>query len=140
MTLLLLGAVLLILTCIYFVVVRNRREHWPVTDASIQRGAIGVVLPGRNSFPAAFMGYAFEVKGVRYANYFVVFGSSESRVHNVHRQLPGALLSVRYDPSDPNTSFLVNYNDGRFGGLTASQDAIFLASAPAFDLQDTLGK
>lgn len=88
--------------------------------------------------PVVFIGYSFKVKGVRYAGYFVVFGN-EASVHDLNRRLPGTTLQVRYDPSDPNTSFLANYSDARFGGFVASQNPRFLAKAPPFDLGDAIG-
>lgn len=129
-----------IVACCYYFVVRRRRKQWPVASAVIQKGAIGQLdLAEAGSFSAAFMGYSFKVNGLRYAGHFVLFVNNDERVRDVHRRLPGAHLQVRYDPHDPNTSFLVNYDDPRFEGLAASQDSVLLANAPAFDLRDAIG-
>jgi hypothetical protein len=129
-----------IVACCYYVIVRKRRKRWPVTDALIQRGAVGEINLGQaGGTHAVFMGYSFQVNDLRYAGYFVLLGS-EARVHDLHRRLPGTPVQVRYDPSDPSKSFLVNYQDARFEGLVASQAASLLADAPAFDLQDAMRK
>jgi len=129
---------LAIFACCYYVVARKRRKQWPVTEALIQKGAIGQLdLAEAGVKPAVFMGYSFKVNGVRYAHCFVLFGN-EVPVHDLNRRLPGTPLQVRYNPSDPNTSFLVNYSDARFGGFVASQNPIFLEKAPTFDLRDAL--
>lgn len=140
---LMLGASVLALAVVaycYYVVLKTRRKQWPLTDALIQKGAIGQVDLGEaGRKPAVFMGYSFSVNGLRYAGYFVLFAKNEVRVHDLHRRLPGAHLQVRYDPHDPNTSFIVNYTDPRFEGLMASQASTLLANAPAFDLRDAIG-
>lgn len=127
------------MACCSYILFRRRRKEWPVTDALIQKGTIGQVDLGEaGTKPAVFMGYAFKVNGVRYARYFVLFGN-EGRVRDLHRRLRGSPLQVRYDPADPNSSFLVNYHDSRFEGLVASQAPTFLTAAPAFDLRDAIG-
>jgi hypothetical protein len=123
----------------YYIVVRKRRNQWPVIDAMIQKGAIGEIdLAEAGKKPAVFLGYSFKVNELRYAHYFILLGNEE-RVHDLHRRLPGTTLQVSYDPSNPSTSFLVNYSDARFEGLIASQSPTLLTQAPAFDLQDSLG-
>ena len=87
--------------------------------------------------PARFVGYAFKVQEQRFGGYFVLIGK-ESALEELPKNLQGCSLQVRYDPSDPTTSLLVDYKDARFGGLLASQDPDWLDQAPAFDLQDAL--
>jgi hypothetical protein len=114
------------------------RKSWPGAEAIIQRGTIGLINRGRNCIvPASFIGYAFKVQGERYAGYFVLLGQ-ESTLQILNQKLTGALLQVRYDPSDPNVSLLLDYKDFRFEGLTASQDPDWLNQAPTFDLQDAI--
>lgn len=114
-----------------------RRKNWPSADATIQRGAMGRVRQGKSTIPACFIGYAFKVEGVRYGAYFVLVGK-EDILQKVSKDLAGSSVQVRYDPSNPNTSLLVDYKDFRFAGLSASQDPDWLNQAPAFDLQDAI--
>jgi len=114
-----------------------RSKNWPTANATIQRGTMGRVSQGRSTIPACFIGYAFKVEGVRYAGYFVLAGK-EDILQKVSKDLAGSSLQVRYDPSNPNTSLLVDCKDFRFAGLRASQDPYWLNQAPAFDLQDTI--
>ncbi len=115
-----------------------RRKSWPSTNATIQKGTMGLISRGKNSpVPACFMGYAFKVEGERYGAYFVVVGN-EVTLRRLNENLAGSSIQVSYNPSDPNTSLLVDYKDFRFEGLTASQDPDWLNQAPTFDLQDAI--
>jgi Protein of unknown function (DUF3592) len=114
-----------------------RRKNWPSADGTIQKGAMGRISRGKGFIPACFIGYAFKVQGERYGAYFVLVGN-ENTLHKVNEDLTGTILQIHYDPSDPNTSLLVDYRDFRFAGLTASQDPDWLRQAPAFDLQDAI--
>jgi hypothetical protein len=64
--------------------------------------------------------------------------SNEATVQTLHKCLSGASIQIWYNPSDPNTSFLVNYSDFRFEELKATQNPEWLNQAPAFDLQDAI--
>jgi hypothetical protein len=115
-----------------------RRKNWPSGNATIQKGAMGRISRGRGGFiPACFIGYTFKVQGERYAAYFVLVGNEEA-LEKVNKGLSGGSLQIRYDPSDPNISLLVDYDDFRFAGLRASQDPDWLRQAPAFNLQDVI--
>lgn len=81
------------------------------------------------------MGYAYVVQGVRYAGFFALYGD-ENQVSKLNDTLPGGTVLIRYNPSDPNSSFLVDYYDSRFAGLPATQNPDWLNQSPAFDLQD----
>lgn len=115
-----------------------RRKNWPIADAAVQNFTTGAVNRGKNwTVPARFVGYAFKVQEQRFGGYFVVLGK-ESALEGVRKNLQGCSVQIRYDPSDPATSLLVDYKDPRFAGLLASQDPDWLDQAPAFDLQDAL--
>jgi len=117
---------------------RYRRNRWPSADAAIQKGAVGKISFGKGgTAPASFMGYAYNVQGVRYAGFFALYGD-EVTVQKLHNTLAGAPLQVRYNPSDPNISFLLDYKDLRFEGLKATQSPEWLNQAPSFDLQDAI--
>lgn len=123
---------------IRYAVRRYKSRLWPRVDATIQKGAVGAVSGGRGATaPAAFIGYAYIVGGIRYASHFVLIGESE-RVQKLLENLAGSKLQVRYNPNDPNISFLVDYYDTRFDGLTARQSPEWMDQAPAFDLQDAI--
>ena len=83
------------------------------------------------------MGYAYNVQGTRFAGYFALYGD-EFIVKKLHESLASTSIQIRYNPSDPYISFLVNYDDFRFEGLNATQSPELLNQAPAFDLQDAI--
>jgi hypothetical protein len=123
---------------IRFVLRRYRSKHWPTVDATLQKGAIGKISFGRGATaPATFMGYAYIVQGVRYAGFFALYGD-DSQVRKLQDDLTGAHIQIRYDPSDPNVSYLLDNKDSRFDGLAATQNPEWLNQSPAFDLQDTV--
>ena len=123
---------------IRYLVRRHRSRLWPLMEATIQKGATGAVSAGRGATAhAAFIGYAYIVGGVRYANYFVLIGDSE-HVQRLQDNLAGSNLKIRYNPADPNISFLEDYYDPCFEGLTARQSPEWMNQAPAFDLQDAI--
>jgi hypothetical protein len=115
-----------------------RRKNWPSANAVIQNFTSGAINRGRNCIvPACFVGYAFEVQEKRFGGYFVLIGK-ESTLQESRKNLKGSSVQIRYEPSDPDISLLVDYKDSRFEGLMASQDPDWLNQAPAFDLQDAL--
>jgi len=117
---------------------RHRSFHWPTIDATIQKGSVGFISYGRyGSFPASFLGYVFVVQSVRYAGLFALYGDA-TLVRKLNDSLAGTPLPIRYDPSDPNISYLANSDDSRFEGLDVSQDPQWLNQAPALDLQDAI--
>lgn len=132
-----------VLGCYFFVQIRYlvrryRRNSWPIADATVQKGAMGKVRVGRyGSVPASFLGYTYNVQGMRYGGYFVLCGK-EATIKDLHEILPDQHIQIRYRPSDPNTSFLLDYKDSRFNGLKATQSPELLNQAPAFDLQDAI--
>ena len=119
-----------------FYLLRYRSKRWPVATATLQQGVVGRVASGKGGWvPVAFMGYAYVVQSARYAGYFALCGD-ESKIRGLQTALPGGEVQVRYDPSDPIVSLLVDYVDSRFEGLTATQNPELLNRSPAFDLQD----
>ena len=58
----------------------------------------------------------------------------------LQKTLSGDSIQIRYDPADPDTSFLVDQYDSRFMGRKARQDPEVLESAPEFDLADLIKK
>jgi hypothetical protein len=79
----------------------------------------------------------FKVQGERYGAYFVVVGKKDV-LQKVNENLAGAPIQIRYNPSDPDVSLLVDYKDFRFEGQKASQDPDWLNQAPTVDLQDAI--
>jgi hypothetical protein len=134
---------LLILGAWYFVQIRHllrrsRSKGWPAVEATPQRGSVGKIAVGKGaSVPAAFVGYAYTVQGIRYAGFFAICGDDQ-RVRKLNEELVGGSIQVRYDPSSPNFSFLVNESDPRFDGLKATQNPDRLGQSPPFDLQDAI--
>jgi hypothetical protein len=118
---------------IRYFLLRSRSKHWPVIDATLQRGCIGKISKG--AIPTAFVGYAYIVQGVRYAGFFALCGDDDL-VRKLNDRLAGGTIQIRYDPTAPSVSFLVNEYDSRFDGLEASQNPDSLKQCPPFDLQD----
>jgi len=69
--------------------------------------------------------------------FFALYGN-EARVVKLPESLAGTLIPIRYDPSAPDLSCLVDFNDSRFEGLTVTQLSEWLDQAPARDLQDAI--
>ena len=134
---------LLFIVCWAFVQVRYllrryRSYRWPTIAATIQKGAVGTISFGKGvSYPASFFGYIYLIQGVHYAGFLALYGEKDL-VGKLNENLAGETIQVRYGPSDPGSSFLVEYNDSRFRGLTATQNPKWLGQAPAFDLQDAI--
>jgi hypothetical protein len=123
---------------IRFLLRRFRSKRWPTIDATLQMGAVGRISFGRGaSSPAIFMGYASIVQGVRYAGLIALYGA-DSQVRKLHDGLTGGPIQIRYNPSDPNVSYLVDYKDSRFDALAATQNPEWLDQSRAFDLLDAV--
>ena len=117
---------------------RSRSKRWPVVDAVLQKGSIGKISFGkRGSMPVAFVGYAYTVQGIRYAGFFALYGE-EYKVRRLDESLAGATVQIRYDPSSPDVSFLVNEYDSRLEGTQATQNPDYLDQCPPFDLQNAI--
>ena len=133
----------LVLSCWYFVRIRfllrrYRSKSWPTVEATLQKRAVGRISFGtRASSSATFVEYAYIVQGVRYAGFFALY-DHDSHVRKLSERLSGDTVQIRYKPSDPNVSFLVDCNDSRFEGLAATQNPEWLEQSPAFDLQDAV--
>ena len=74
---------------------------------------------------------------MRYGGFFALYGD-EIHVSEMSGRLAGGSILIRYDPSDPGVSYLADYNDPRFDGLTATQNPEWLDQSPVFDLQDVI--
>jgi len=83
------------------------------------------------------MGYAYQVDGERYAGIFALRGS-ESDLPGLSQRLTGATLQIKYDPRDPNNSYVSNIYAPLFEGRTATQNPEWLNQSPQFDLQDAI--
>ncbi len=117
---------------------RHASHRWPITTAVVRKGAVGTISFGRGATsPAAFLGYSFVVQGTRYAGIFAVYGA-EDLVLTSQNNLAGVSLNVRFNPSDPNMSYLVDLYDVRFAGLIATQNPEWLDQSPAFSIGDAI--
>ena len=136
-------ALVLFLISFFFVQVRYllrryRSYRWPTLLATVQRGAVGNLVFGKGvSQPATFLAYIYPVQGVRYAGFFALYGAADL-VKKLNESLAGETIQVRYGPSDRGSSFIVEYNDLRFEGLTATQNPKWLCQTPPVDLQDAI--
>jgi Protein of unknown function (DUF3592) len=136
---LILFMVLLLLVQIRYLVRQVRSRDWPVIDATIQKGPTGMLNDDRrgNGMPAWFVGYSFKVNNSIYTGRFALYGNS-GEVDRVRRDFPAGSIRVKYDPANPNISFLKESKDSRFGRLTPTQNPGQLKHFPSFDLQDLI--
>jgi hypothetical protein len=122
---------------IRYFVRQSRAAGWPVIDATLQKGPTGLVSIGRGGLPACFIGYTFRLDSSVYTGLFALYGSRED-AERIHANFPAGSIRVRYNPSDPNISYLENLRDPRFGRLTPTQNPGHLKNIPTFDLQDVM--
>jgi hypothetical protein len=108
----------------YFV--RQWSRRWPSATATIQKGEVSRVAGPKGSVAfASFFGYGFALNGARYAGLFALI-CNEEHGQNLQNKLAGESVFVRYNPSNPNISFLADIYDSRFEGLTATQNPKWL--------------
>jgi|ERR1700693_376152 len=113
-----------------------RSVGWPVVNATVQKGPIGFVPIGKGEgTPACYIGYIFSVNGATHAGMFALYGSSDN-VERVHKSFPVGSIRVKYDPANPDVSYLVDLRDPCFDSLVPTQNPTHLSNAPPFDLQD----
>jgi hypothetical protein len=110
----------------YFV--RQWSRRWPSVTATIQRGEVSRVSGPKGSVAfGSFFGYAFALNGARYVGLFALIGNEEHG-QNLQNKLAGKEILVRYNPGNPNVSFVGDIYDSRFEGLTATQNPQWLDS------------
>ena len=97
----------------------------------------GISIGRGGSISAYFVGYVFKVGETKYAGIFALYGD-DVLLQTAHKTLAGRIIQIRFDPSSPDNSLLVNTDSATFEGLTVTQDPEWLNQAPAFDLQDTI--
>jgi Protein of unknown function (DUF3592) len=117
---------------------RQSSRRWPTANATIRKGAVVRVSGNRGSWAyGSFLKYAFEVQDEGYAGLFALIGDEEHAVA-LQDRLADASLTVRYNPRDPNISFVADPYDSRFEGLTATQNPIWLDQAPPFQITNAI--
>jgi hypothetical protein len=129
---------LLLLSVLAWVCVKQLRyslmlfssRRWPAIDATVCMGSVGRVsgLKGSYAF-GSFFGYGFEIQGIRYVGSFVLIGNEE-HAQALQKNLAGLVMKVRYNPTDPNVSVIVDPYDSRFEGLAGRQNPDWLGQAP----------
>jgi hypothetical protein len=72
----------------------------------------------------SFFGYAYLLNGTRYAALFALV-CGEERANQLQNTVTGD-ITIRYNPADPNVSFLRDPYDQRFGGIVATQNPEWL--------------
>ena len=108
----------------YFV--RQWSRRWPSATATIQKGEVSKVSGAKGSVAfGCFFGYVFALNGTTHAGLFALIGNEEHG-QNLQNKLAGKDILVRYNPSDPNVSFLADIYDLRFEGLKATQNPQWL--------------
>jgi hypothetical protein len=100
---------------------------------------LGSGLPGPEGawIPASFFGYRFVAGGITRAGMFAV-PMNEEDSNTLQKRWSGDKIRVRYDPADPDTSFLVDLCDARFVGRKAIQGSGVLECPPEFHIADAL--
>jgi hypothetical protein len=111
-------------------------KDWPIIDAEIQRAGTGAFPKAAT---ASFFAYRFVVDGIpRLGIFAFVINEEDSRLFQ--NRLAGNRIRIRYDPRDPNTSFLLDPYDPLFMGRAAMQGPEILDYAPEFHLADAIRK
>lgn len=105
---------LVLLICAYFPFFRYRLRKlqgrkWPTVVGMIQRGEVRRGGPTR--FQAlvyrSVLGYSYIVNGLRYAGFVVIIGKNQDDAEALQKQCEGKSVTVKYDPQNPDSSFLV---------------------------------
>ena len=121
-----LGAVALVCGFqIRFYLRRFLSKRWPMASAIIRKGFIGVVSRGAG---AGFYEYAFAVREGQYLGKFIIIDSWE-HAEQLQKKLEGLPISIRYCPTNPAVSLLVNLYDSRFDGRSATQNPYWYANS-----------
>ena|SRR5436305_8911877 len=88
---------------------RQTSKRWTSVTATIQKGKVSTVPGGKGSLAfGSFFGYGFVLSGARYAGLFALIGNEEHAAA-LQDKLDGENMFVRYNPSNPNVSFLARY-------------------------------
>lgn len=113
---------------------RLSSRYWPATNAIIREGTVGRVSgAGRFTGSCSFLGYAYVVQGVRYVGLFAIL-AKEEQARELQKNLTGQSIEIRYKSSDPNLSVVGDLHDSRFGGLSATQNSVWLRQSPLFQI------
>jgi hypothetical protein len=119
-------------TQIRYYLKRIGSRRWPLVSAAIQKGGVRPLAGSKGSrVYGSFFGYAYILNGTRYAAFFALI-CGEERAKQLQNTINGD-ISVRYNPVDPNVSFLSDPYDQRFGGITATQNPEWLNRGGGLD-------
>ncbi len=104
---------------------RIASRRWPFVSAVIQKGGVRPLAGSKGSrVYGSFFGYAYILNGTRYAALFALICGQE-RAEQLQNRVNGD-ITIRYNPADPNVSFLCDPYDQRFGGIAATQNPEWL--------------
>jgi hypothetical protein len=93
--------------------------RWPTATATIRPESLGSIGNG----VAAFFTYDFTVNEVAFTGRFAVVSlTGQDQGRKLLNELAGLPISIRYNPKQPEISFLVNVYDLRFDGATGTQN------------------
>jgi hypothetical protein len=110
---------------IRFYLRRFLSQRWPTASATIRKGFIGTVSRGAG---AGFYEYVFAIKGEEYLGKFIILDSWE-HAEKLQEKLDGLPISIRFCPTNPAVSLLVDLYDPRFDGKLATQNPYWYANA-----------
>jgi hypothetical protein len=128
------AAIFMMFRAVLPTIIRVRGMNWPKATATIQRTAVSLINAPGVYGRIIFCGYEFTVEGVRYFSLFAILANLNEQERLKHK-LYGAHIQIRYNPSHPETSFLVNLRDPLFDGYLASQDRNWLSKAPVWGIE-----
>lgn len=104
---------------------RIRSGGWPVVSATVQKGE--VLQKGATNFLyvpyRSVLGYRYEINGQHYWGLFALVAEDSKSADRLQFQAEGQIVSIRYDPGNPKTSFMVNKE---LLGRKIRQDPLFL--------------
>jgi hypothetical protein len=108
---LLLSAVTLLmaLTFIRFWIRKWESRNWPIVAGVIEKEEVNYNDRSayRPSMYRLLFGYSYIVDGVRFAGLFILMVGSEAIATDFQHKLNATSVSVRYNPKQPETSFMV---------------------------------
>ena len=109
-----------------------------MTLATIQRGGVAMINTPTGIYArVGFFGYSYTVDGSQYAGLFAILCDPQDS-ERFQQKLSGGKIQIRYNPSNPETSFVENLRDPRFEGYKASQDPNWLSQAPDAGIRDPI--
>jgi hypothetical protein len=93
-------------------------ENWPRATATIARDFVGVL--GRGAI-GGFFTYTFVLNGKQFSGRFVI-ADDQAHAELLQEKLDGQPIEIKYKPSNPRVSLILEICDPRLEGRIATQN------------------